>query len=144
MIKLKCFLIFLLFLHFKFAHANELKIQERIENFKVSKKIMKKIHNSILKNEYSYIKNEILFLYNWFEVLPAYFPRGTEASVENSSDASSEIWENFKLFEKYSNNAKNISLTIFNSINQKDLKNIEINFDSLSRSCSTCHKKFRN
>ena len=33
-----------------------------------------------------------MFLYNWFKILPSYFPQGSEASISNNSDASAEIF----------------------------------------------------
>ena len=97
-----------------------------------------------MKKSYYNVNHNILFLYNWFKVLPSYFPKGSEASILNDSDASSEIWENFNLFKKYSDNTKNISLSILESLNKKDRKSIDNMFDELSRSCSTCHRRFRN
>ena len=144
MIILKCFIILFSYLHINFAYANEIKIQERIKNFKSSKEAMKKINESIRKKNYSSLNDQILFLYNWFIILPSYFPEGTESSIKNNSDASANIWENFTMFQNYSNNSKNISLKILNSINKNDIKDVERNIDQLARSCSTCHKKFRN
>ena len=118
MIILKCFIILFSYLHINFAYANEIKIQERIKNFKSSKEAMKKINESIRKKNYSSLNDQILFLYNWFIILPSYFPEGTESSIKNNSDASANIWENFTMFQNYSNNSKNISLKILNSINK--------------------------
>ena len=105
---------------------------------------MKVINQSLIKENYLHINDHILFLYNWFKILPSYFPLGSEASMTNNSDASAEIWENFALFKKYSNNSKNISLKILKSLDKNERKNIQLKFDELARSCSTCHRKFRN
>ena len=47
-------------------------------------------------------------------------------------------------FSKYSNNSKKISLKILKSLDKNERKNIQLKFDELARSCSTCHRKFRN
>ena len=70
------------------SYADEMYIQKRIHNFKIAKKAIKNINNHIIKKDYIKINDEIVFLYNWFSVLPSYFPKGTEASIENNSDAS--------------------------------------------------------
>ena len=142
MINFLIIIISSLFMNHAFADVN--KINERITNFKNSKKAMKKIKESIIKDQYLHTNDNALFLYNWFLVLPSYFPQGSEASITNNSDASSEIWENFDLFRKYSNNSKNISFSILKSLEKKDRENIKVKFDELARSCSNCHKKFRN
>ena len=142
MIKFLITIISCLFVNY--ASANDNIINERIKNFKYSKKAMREINQSLINENYLNINDNILFLYNWFKVLPSYFPQGSEASISNNSDASAEIWENLYLFHKYSNNSKNISLGILKSLDKNDKKNIKVKFDELARSCSTCHKKFRN
>ena len=142
MIKFLITIISCLFVNY--ASANDNIIKERIKNFKYSKKAMREINQSLINENYLNINDNILFLYNWFKVLPSYFPQGSEASISNNSDASAEIWENLDLFHKYSNNSKNLSLGILKSLDKNDKKNIKVKFDDLARSCSTCHKKFRN
>ena len=142
MIKFLITIISCLFVNY--ASANDNIINERIKNFKYAKKAMREINQSLTNENYLNINDNILFLYNWFKVLPSYFPQGSEASISNNSDASAEIWENLDLFHKYSNNSKNISLGILKSLDKNDKKNIKVKFDELARSCSTCHKKFRN
>ncbi len=142
MIKFLITIISCLFVNY--ASANDNIINERIKNFKYAKKAMREINQSLTNENYLNINDNILFLYNWFKVLPSYFPQGSEASISNNSDASAEIWENLDLFHKYSNNSKNISLGILKSLDKNNKKNIKVKFDDLARSCSTCHKKFRN
>jgi len=142
MIKFLITIISCLFVNY--ASANDNIINERIKNFKYAKKAMREINQSLTNENYLNINDNILFLYNWFKVLPSYFPQGSEASISNNSDASAEIWENLDLFHKYSNNSINISLGILKSLDKNNKKNIKVKFDDLARSCSTCHKKFRN
>ena len=142
MIKFLITIISCLFVNY--ASANDNIINERIKNFKYAKKAMREINQSLTNENYLNINDNILFLYNWFKVLPSYFPQGSEASISNNSDASAEIWENLDLFHKYSNNSKILSLGILKSLDKNDKKNIKLKFDELARSCSNCHKKFRN
>ena len=142
MIKYLIIIITCLFVNHAFANENIIK--ERKKNFKIAKRSMEQINQSLLKENYFNINHNILFLYNWFKILPSYFPKGSEASILNDSDASSEIWENFNLFKKYSSDSNNISLSIIESSNKKDRKSIDNMFDELSRSCSTCHRRCRN
>ncbi len=144
MFKFKFFTIIFIFLYLNVAFSNEIKIQERINNFKNSKESIRKISQNVRNKNYSYINNDILFLYSWFKVMPSYFPKGSEASINNNSDASAEIWENFSLFQKFSDNAMKISLQMINSINKNNLEDLDNMLNELSRTCSSCHKRFRN
>ena len=120
MIKFLITIISCLFVNY--ASANDNIINERIKNFKYAKKAMREINESLTNENYLNIHDNILFLYNWFKVLPSYFPQGSEASISNNSDASAEIWENIDLFHKYSNNSKNITLGILKSLDKNDKK----------------------
>ena len=141
---IKFFIIIISCLFVNYAYANSDIINDRIKNFKFAKKAMNKINQSLIKANYVNINDNILFLYNWFKILPSYFPEGSESTISNNSDASAEIWENLVLFEEYSNNSKNISFRILKLLEKDDIKDIKMNFDELNRSCSTCHRKFRN
>ena len=37
------------------------------------------------------------FIYKWSQSTPLYFPEGTQASMENGSYASYEIWKTLKI-----------------------------------------------
>ena len=140
----KILIIIIVSLFVNHAYGDDKKINERISNFKNSKKAMHQIKESIIKDSYLQANDNALFLYNWFKILPSFFPKGSESSISNNSDASFEIWENFDLFQKYSANSKIISLSILKSLEKNDRENVKVKFDQLARSCSTCHKKFRN
>ena len=99
-------------LFLNYAYANENIIKERKKKFQVAKNSIKEINQALMKKSYYNVNHNILFLYNWFKVLPSYFPKGSEASILNESDASSEIWENFNLFKKYSNDSQDFVIKI--------------------------------
>jgi cytochrome c556 len=104
------FLFFTLILFNIPSYANENLINERIEFFKNSDKSVSNIKKLIKLKDYDAIVKEGKFIYEWSKSIPLYFPEGTQASMENGSDASYEIWMNFTDF---SNKAKITEIASF-------------------------------
>ena len=104
------FLFFTLILFNIPSYVNENLINERIEFFKNSDKSVSNIKKLIKLKDYDAIVKEGKFIYEWSKSIPLYFPEGTQASMENGSDASYEIWMNFTDF---SNKAKITEIASF-------------------------------
>ena len=79
MIRLLIIMITCLFVNYAFGNDNV--INERKKNFQIAKNTMKEINQSLMNESYFNVNHNILFLYNWFKILPSYFPKGTEASI---------------------------------------------------------------
>ena len=124
--------------------ANQDIIEERIYLFKKSDSSLSIIKKFIKLEDFNKIFLEGKFIYEWSKSIPLYFPKGTHASMENNSDASSDIWVNFQDFIEKAKVTENASLELIESASQKDLKQIKINLEKITNSCTSCHRSYRN
>ena len=84
------------------------------------------------------------FIYKWSQSTPLYFPEGTQASMENGSDASYEIWINFKDFTNKAKITEKASFELIQSAREKNLELLKVSLKKITSSCNSCHKSFRN
>ena len=85
-------------------HANEGAqgvVKERMDKFKISKKMMQTIHKSIQNEDFGTIEKSATTLYNWSKEMIKYFPEGSDVAP---SEASADIWLNPEGFKKAVNN----------------------------------------
>ena len=123
-------------------HANEGAqgvVKERMDKFKISKKMMQTIHKSIQSEDFETIEKSATTLYNWSKEMIKYFPEGSDRAP---SEASADIWLDPEGFKKAVNNFELASLKLIN--NSKDFDNTVDSFRSLAGTCKGCHQKFRN
>ena len=124
--------------------ANQDIIEERIYLFKKSDSSLSIIKKSIKLEDFDKIFLEAKFIHEWSQSIPFYFPEGTHASMENNSDASSDIWVNFQDFIEKAKVTENSSFELIKSASKKDLKQIKINLEQITNSCTSCHRSYRN
>ena len=124
--------------------ANQDIIEERIYFFKKSDSSLSIIKKSIKLEDFDKILLEGKFIYEWSLSIPLYFPEGTHASMENNSDASYDIWVNFQDFIEKAKVTENASFELIKSASKKDLKQIKINLEKITNSCTSCHRSYRN
>ena len=125
-------------------HANEGAqgvVKERMDKFKISKKMMQTIHKSIQSEDFGTIEKSATTLYNWSKEMIKYFPEGSDIAP---SEASADIWFNPEGFKKAVNNFELASLKLINNSKEKDFYNTVDAFRSLAGTCKGCHQKFRN
>ena len=119
-------------------------VKKRIQMFKSSSTNLKKLSKSIREGDVSTSVELVDFHIKWSEEMLLLFPSGSEASTSNGSDASSDIWRDTTSFKKragqYNLHAKQLKVAL--KINNFSL--INKNFESLVKSCKTCHRQFRN
>ena len=119
-------------------------ISLRIENMQKADKAMTMIKNNIIKSDYKKAKKNAEDINKWANEMLNYFPPESGASIQNSSAASSEIWNDFKLFKTYVSNKKiNTELMILAAENNK-IGNLKQAFKDTRNTCIACHDKFRN
>ena len=94
------------------SYANENLINKRIDFFKKSDRSVSNIKKLIKLEDYDAVMKEGKFIYKWSQSIPLYFPEGTQASMENGSDASYEIWINLKDFTKKAKITEKASFSI--------------------------------
>jgi len=135
--------IFLIFFNIS-CFSKESLIQERIKFFKKSEKSLTKISKLLITKNYEEIINEARFINDWPILIPSFFPEGTQATITNDSDASSDIWMNFDDFTKKAKKTEYYSLQIINSALKNNFDGIKIALNKTSASCTSCHRSFRN
>ena len=116
-------------------------VKERINKFKMSKKMMQTIHKSIQNEDFGTIEKSATTLYNWSKEMIKYFPEGSDGAP---SEASADIWLDPDGFKKAVNNFELASLKLINNSKEKDFDKTVDSFRSLAGTCKGCHQKFRN
>ena len=119
-------------------------VQKRIEMFKSSGTNIKELSKFIRSGDIGLSIELVDFHVKWSEHMHLLFPVGSEASIANGSDASSDIWSDSTGFktrvDQYHLSAKRLR----EALKSKDVSLINENFNGLVGSCKSCHKKFRN
>ncbi len=124
--------------------SEESLIQERITFFKKSEKSLIKINKLLITRNYQKIINEAKFINDWSKLIPSFFPEGTQATMTNNSDASSDIWINFDDFVMKAQETEQHSMQIINAALNNNFDGIKIAIKKTSNSCTSCHRSFRN
>jgi len=124
--------------------SEESLIQERITFFKKSEKSLIKINKLLITRNYQKIINEAKFINDWSKLIPSFFPEGTQATMTNNSDASSDIWINFDDFVMKAQETEQHSMQIINAALNNSFDGIKIAIKKTSNSCTSCHRSFRN
>ena len=116
-------------------------VKERMDKFKMSKKMMQTIHKSIQNEDFGKIEKSTNTIYNWSKEMIKYFPEGSDG---DPSEASADIWLDPEGFTKAINNFELASLKLINDTKEKDFYNTVDSLRSLAGTCKGCHQKFRN
>ena len=116
-------------------------VKERMDKFKISKKMMQIIHKSIQNEDFETIEKSATTLYNGSKEMIKYFPEGSDGAP---SEASTDIWLDPEGFKKAVNNFELASLKLINNSKEKDFDKTVDSFRSLAGTCKGCHQKFRN
>ena len=124
--------------------SEESLIQERITFFKKSEKSLININKLLTTRNYQEIINEAKFINDWSKLIPSFFPEGTQATMTNNSDASSDIWINFDDFVMKAQETEQRSMQIINAALNNSFDGIKIAIKKTSNSCTSCHRSFRN
>ena len=116
-------------------------VKERMDKFKMSKKMMQTIHKSIQNEDFVTIEKSATTLHKWSKEMIKYFPEGSDGAP---SEASANIWLDPDGFKKAVNNFELASLQLINNSKEKDFDKTVDSFRSLAGTCKGCHQKFRN
>ena len=125
-----------------FAHEGAKGIiKERMDKFKESKQLMKKINVGLQNNNFKVIEESAQMLVLWSKEMHKFFPEGSDVSP---SEASSDIWLNPEGFSQAIKNFELASLELINQSNTNDRDKTINAFRNLAGTCKGCHQKFRN
>ena len=115
-------------------------VKQRMDRFSDSKQQLKQIQAALGAQDFKTIATAATSIRDWARVMPDYFPEG---SGEAPSKASPRIWESFDSFvneAKAHETAADALISAAQTGNEDLTKNA---FEYLAKTCSSCHKKFR-
>ena len=121
-------------------------IEERQNRFKQTSILIKAAKTSISKNNYSQAIVHIENIDAWLYEMSDYFTDGTQASVSNKSSASLEIWKNFQEFRTLTELSRSSARQLIHALGENENDNLKIKraFKNFAKTCSECHRRFRN
>ncbi len=138
-------IIFFLPLSSSFSHEGATGIiKERMEKFKESKSLMRQINKNLSNENFDAIRNASKKINEWAKIMPEYFPKGSEASIDNKSEASNNIWTDSENFLIAVTNFEVASAKLIAIASEKNQKKTVTAFRELAGTCKSCHQKFRN
>lgn len=119
-------------------------IRDRQLNFKLSKKSMKALREAIRTEDLSRAQKAVNFHVDWSGKLISYFPLESGASMNNDSDASGDIWEDFERFRKMNLDYAQAAFRLNSALVVSDFELASKNFFRMGKACKACHENFRN
>ena len=141
----KLLLIYFIFILSSIAYASfDEVIYNRIQMFKFSGASIKELRSAIRAKDTEKAIEAVAFHINWSEKMKEAFPLGSHASTTNGSDASADIWRNFKKFEQFVNGYTRSARDLNDALKREDIYLIVDRFQDLANACKDCHKSFRN
>ena len=145
----KCKFVLILFLisfpFFSYSHEGATGIvKERMDKFQESKNLMRTINKSLSDNNFDVITQSAEKLNKWANEMHEYFPKGSEATSSNKSQASADIWSNPEGFKKTVKKFEIASAKLIKISQNKNIDDTVSSFREVAASCKGCHKQFRN
>ena len=145
----KCKFVLILFLisfpFFSYSQGGSTGIiKERMNKFQESKNLMRTINKSLSDNNFNVIRQSAEKLNKWSIEMHKYFPKGSEASNSNKSQASDNIWSDPEGFKKAVKKFEITSAKLIKISQNKNIDDTVSSFREVAASCKGCHKQFRN
>ena len=119
-------------------------IKERMNKFQASKNLMRTINKNLSGNNFNVISQSAEKLNKWANKMHEFFPKGSEASTSNKSQASDNIWSDPEGFKKAIKTFENASAKLIKISKNKNIDDTVSSFREVAASCKGCHQKFRN
>ena len=145
----KCkFILILFFISFPFfSYSNESAtsiVKERMEKFQESKNLMRAINKNLSDSNFNVIIQSAEMLNKWANEMHEFFPKGSEASSSNKSQASDDIWSDPEGFKEAIKKFEFSSAKLIKISQNKNIDNTVSSFREVAASCKGCHQQFRN
>ena len=145
MYKCKIVLFLIFFPFFSYSHEGATGIiKERMDKFQESKNLMRTINKSLSDNNFNVITESAEKLNKWANEMHEFFPKGSEASISNKSQASDDIWSDPEGFKKAIKTFEKASAKLIKISENKNIDDTVSSFREVAASCKGCHQKFRN
>ena len=145
----KCKFVLILFLisfpFFSYSNQGTTNIiKERMDKFQESKNLMRTINKNLSDNNFNVIIQSAEKLNKWANEMHEFFPKGSEASTSNKSQASDNIWSDPEGFKKAIKTFENASAKLIKISINKNIDDTVSSFREVAASCKGCHTQFRN
>ena len=145
----KCKFVLILFLisfpFFSYSQEGATGIvKERMDKFQESKNLMRTINKNLSGNNFNVISQSAEKLNKWAIKMHEFFPKGSEASTSNKSQASDNIWSDPEGFKKAVKKFEITSAKLIKISQNKNIDDTVSSFREVAASCKGCHKQFRN
>ena len=145
----KCKFVLILFLisfpFFSYSQEGSTGIiKERMNKFQESKNLMRTINKNLSDNNFDVILQSAEKLNKWANEMHEFFPKGSEASSSNKSQASDNIWSDPEGFKKTIKTFEIASAKLIKISKNKNIDDTVSSFREVAASCKGCHQKFRN
>ena len=111
---------------------------------KIAQTLTRDINLELLVNGFTGAVTSAQKILNWSRNPRRLFTEGSEASVQNLSSASSDIWENPKAFQKAIDTSEKMATDLLKALSDGQLENAKAIGSRLPLTSSACHQRFRN
>ena len=105
---------------------------------------MTKIRKSISNSDYQQAREAAESIKNWANIMLDYFPKGSGASINNPSAASSAIWENLESFRHFIGDKQKSANQMLSAAENENKQALIKAFNATREACNACHDEFRN
>lgn len=119
-------------------------ISNRQKGMQLAEEKMLEIKKALKKSDFESIMKDARVMELWSKKMLSYFPKGSEASIDNHSSASSDIWNRFHYFEKLVNDKQAGIGQIILSTQSKNKAQVKDAVRQTTNTCNNCHEQFRN
>jgi len=117
-------------------------VKDRMDRFKESKQTLKDLKGALANADVERIESLSQPLIEWSQVLPSYFPAG---SNESPSEARDAIWEDWKDFEAKSAGFEQAARNLNQAAKERQpVANLQVLYSELGASCKACHKAYKD
>ena len=116
-------------------------VEDRKAGFRGNVTALKAIRAAMSENDAATIAINAEKIAAWFEVMPNYFPEGSNTGKTN---ARPEIWTNWEKFTGISATARQSALDLAMAAKAGDSDGINAGFQAVAGTCKTCHQSFKN
>ena len=106
-----------------------------MEKFQESKNLMRAINKNISDSNFNVITQSAEKLNKWANEMHEFFPKGSEASTSNKSQASDDIWSDPEGFKKAIKTFEKASAKLIKISKNKNIDDTVSSFREVAASC---------
>tara|TARA_B100001057_G_scaffold399437_1_gene410316 strand:+ start:173 stop:580 length:408 start_codon:yes stop_codon:yes gene_type:complete len=115
-------------------------VKERMDHFKASQDILKKIRAHIRNENFASIIPLANNIASWSAKMPDYFPVGSDIKP---SEASPKIWSDFEGFKAAAQLNWKATISLAEAAKISDRDSVITAFKETAKTCKSCHETYR-